>query len=151
MATTIQRYPLNHLFPAFDQACVADVIRLGVISCPANTPLEQVAETMATQRVHAVVVAGTRIDPVHGEQLVWGFLSDRDLVHAARAGDIKGVQAGDVASTEAPTVDVRTPLAEALRIMDEHSVSHLVVVAAGQPVAVVSTLDLAGALARSAA
>jgi hypothetical protein len=31
--------------------------------------------------------------------------------------------------------------------MDEHSVSHLVVVAAGQPIAVVSTLDLAGALA----
>jgi CBS domain-containing protein len=147
MATAIQPYRRSYLIPAFEQASVADVMRPGVISCPAETPLDQVAEMMATYRVHAVVVAGTHVDPVHGEGLVWGFVSDMDLVRAARAGKVKGVNAGDAASTEAPTVEPTTPLSEAAKMIDEHAVSHLIVAVAGHPIGVVSTLDLAGALA----
>jgi CBS domain-containing protein len=147
MATTIQPFRRSYLIPAFAEASVADVMRLGVISCSADTPLERVAATMAAQRVHAVVVAGTLLDPVLGEHLVWGFVSDMDLMRAGSAGDITGIRAGDVTSTAAVTVEPTTSLAEAAKLMDEYSVAHLVVVAGGEPIGVVSTLDLAGALA----
>jgi signal-transduction protein with cAMP-binding, CBS, and nucleotidyltransferase domain len=147
MSTALQHFRRTYLVPAFDHASVADVMRPGIIGCPAGTPLTQVAEMMATHRVHAVVVAGTRLDPVHGEQLVWGFLSDADLVRAACDGGIEGLTAGIVAHTEAPTVEPSTPLAAAARIMDEHRVAHLVVASGGHPVGIISTLDIAGALA----
>jgi CBS domain-containing protein len=147
MATTIQPFRRSYLIPAFERASVADVMRPGIISCPPETPLRHVAETMAIHRVHAVAVAGTRVDALHGERLVWGFLSDTDLARAARSGDVAHLRAADVASTEAPTVDPTTPLADAAQLMDEHSVSHLVVVGRGQPVGVVSTLDIAAAVA----
>jgi CBS domain-containing protein len=147
MSTALQHFRRAHLVPPFDRASVADVMRPGVISCPADTPLAQVAEMMATYRVHAIVVAGTRLDAVRGEQLVWGFLSDADLVHAARSGGVEGLTAGAVAHTQAPTVEPSTWLPTAARIMDEHGVAHLVVASGGQPVGVMSTLDVAAALA----
>lgn len=147
MATSIQPFRRSYLIPAFERASVADVMRPGIISCPPDTPLAHVAETMAVHRVHAVAVAGTRVDDGHGERLVWGFLSDADLVGAARSDATGTLCAADVASTEAPTVDLTTPLPEAARLMDEHAVSHLVVVAGAQPIGVVSTLDIAAALA----
>jgi CBS domain-containing protein len=147
MATTVQPYRSTYLIPAFERASVADVMRPGVLSCAADTPLAHVAEMMAIHRVHAVVVADTRVDAIDGERLVWGFVSDMDIVRAARRGSIGSLTAGAIANTEARTVEPRTPLAEAARVMDEHGVSHLVVVTGGYPIAVVSTLDLAGALA----
>jgi hypothetical protein len=41
---------------------------------------------MATHHIHCVVIEGINHDPVHGEQLRWGVVSDMDLVRAARAG-----------------------------------------------------------------
>jgi len=38
-------------------------------------------------------------------------------------------------------------LAEAVRMMDEHNVTHLVVVDRERPVGIISTLDIAGAAA----
>jgi CBS domain-containing protein len=44
-------------------------------------------------------------------------------------------------------VDPSTPLEEAAKLMDEHVTAHLLVTSEGQPVGVVSSLDIAGALA----
>jgi CBS domain-containing protein len=83
---------------------------------------------------------------VHGDHLVWGLISDMDLVRAAETG-IEGRTAEDVARTEAISVDPSTPLATAARLMDVHNTSHLLVASGGAPVGVLSSLDIAGALA----
>jgi CBS domain-containing protein len=44
-------------------------------------------------------------------------------------------------------VDLSTPLAQAAALMDEHDSAHLIVTAGGQPAGVISSLDIAGALA----
>ena len=37
---------------------VADVMRPGILSCPPETPVREVARIMAVHRVHCVVVGG---------------------------------------------------------------------------------------------
>jgi CBS domain-containing protein len=146
MSDTVQPYRGSYLLPAFETASVADVMHPGVMSCPPSAPLVTVAQTMATHHVHSVVVGGIASDAVHGDRLVWGLISDRDLVRAAEAG-IEGRTAEEIARTEAITVDPSTSLSIAARLMDVHGTSHLIVVSGGAPIGIVSSLDIAGALA----
>jgi CBS domain-containing protein len=129
----------------FESATVADAMRPGVMSCAPDTPLLVVAETMKTQRVHCVVVAGTTAD-----ELVWGLVSDMDVVRAAEIG-IAGRTAADAAHTEIVTVEPATPLMDAAVLMGEHAAPHLLVVSDGRAVGVISSLDIAGALTWGAA
>lgn len=146
MTTSIQPFQGSYLTPSFEKATVSDVMRLGVLSCPPDLPVASVARIMATHHVHAVVVDGIRRDPVRGEQLVWGVVSDMDLVRAAHAG-AESLTAGDIAATEPLTVEPSLALDEAARLMDEHGTAHLVVVDGERPIGVISSLDIAGVVA----
>jgi CBS domain-containing protein len=146
MSGAIQPYRGSYLMPAFERATVADVMRPGVMSVAPDAPLVDVARTMAINHVHSVVVGGMTRDALGAEHLVWGLVSDMDLVRAAETG-LEGHTATDAARTEVVSVEFETPLAEAARLMEEHQTAHLVVVSKGHPAGVVSSLDIAGALA----
>lgn len=67
----------------------------------------------------------------------------RELVEPPREGD-----AGDYASSELITVDMGEPLERAAQLMVEHHLAHLLVMGPGEmPIGVISTLDVAGAIA----
>ena len=71
--------PMHHSFstPPFDSATVLDAMRMGIVSCPPDTPLREVARIMATYRIHCVVVAQTADDkPL-------GIVADVDVAAAA--------------------------------------------------------------------
>jgi CBS domain-containing protein len=146
MTDTLQPDRGSYVLPAFEHATVADVMRPGVMSCAPDSPLLTVAQTMATHHVHAVVVAGVTKDDAGNDHLIWGLVSDMDIVRAAESG-IEGHTASDAARTELVSVDPSTPLAEAARLMDEHHSSHVIVTSEGHPIGVLSSLDIAGALA----
>ena len=146
MSTPIQSYRPTYLMPKFEKATVADAMRAGIMSCRPDVPAAEVARIMATHRIHAVVVEGVELDAIHGEHLVWGVVSDLDLARGAFAG-LDDLTAAHLAATEPVTVDTETPLVEAARIMDEHGTAHLIVVQGRRPVGMLSTLDIAGALA----
>lgn len=131
---------------SLETARVADAMHLGVLSCEPDTPLGEVAATMAQQRVHCVVLVDSR---GLAQAPRWSVVSDLDLVAAAGHDELT---AGEIAGTEALTVTPDTGLAHASRLMAEHQVSHLVVVAreSGRPVGVLSTLDVAAFLASAA-
>jgi CBS domain-containing protein len=135
---------LRHTFhsPPFGKATVLDAMRVGVISCSPDSTLREVAQVMATYRVHSVVISETQGDRP------WGIVSDVDLA-AASDKDVEKVRARDIWRGELVTVSPEDPLWRAARLMAEHGVSHLVVVQphSGQPVGVLSTLDVAGVLA----
>lgn len=134
----------SYLSPPFEKASVYDAMRMGVFSCPAETPLREVARIMATYRIHAVVVSELGERREVGRP--WGILSDLDL--ARSAGQAADATAGSLARTELVTVEADDTLVRAAQLMVEHEVSHLVVVqrGSGHPVGVLSTLDLAGVL-----
>lgn len=130
------------------ETTVADAMHPGVLTCLPATPLRGVARMMARYRVHAVVVSTdeSEADDAIG---LWGFVSDTDLVAAAARGDIDGRTAGGTAQTPIVTLYPHALLRHAAELMNEHGVSHLLVVASvsERPIGIVSTLDVARSLA----
>ena len=114
----------------------------GVLFCPPEAPLRYAAEMMARHRVHAIVVLG---DDEEGG--LWGIVSDSDVVAAIARGELDQHTAGGAARTPLVTISRSDSVEHAAEAMREHAVTHLVVVADERPVGVVSTLDLAAAVA----
>ena len=133
--------------PAFEHATVADAMRTGIISCQANTSLRAIAELMASYHVHAVVVetAGVESGGASGQDL---GMCDVELARAAARGELEAT-AGELAGSGATFIGPAEPLRRAAELMSEHRVSHLIVSLAptARPVGIISTLDLAVALA----
>jgi CBS domain-containing protein len=129
----------SSLAPSFDHAFVADVMRHGVISCEPEASLRDVARIMSSYHIHAVVV-GLRDN-------VWGVISSGDLLQVAGT-ERERYSAGEVAATEFVAVSAGATLEEAATLMRDHDVEHTVVVdGMGRPIGMLSTLDVAGALA----
>jgi CBS domain-containing protein len=125
-----------------DETLVEEAMHRGVVSCPYETPLSMVAQTMATSRVHCVVGLG---DITEDDTQLWGVVSDRDVVAAAAAGEEARATAGGSAATEVLTIGPRETLRRAAQVMSEHDLSHLIVVEpdSDRPLGVLSTLDIA--------
>jgi CBS domain-containing protein len=124
---------------------VEDAMHRGVVTCSRHDPLSVVAELMARHRIHAVVVAA---DHPAEPGALWGVVSDLDLVAAASVRDLSEQTAGATAATPALTIAPGDSLQRAAQLMTEHTIAHLVVAARdGEPVGVISTLDVVAALA----
>jgi CBS domain-containing protein len=118
---------------------VDDFAHVGILSCPAEAPLEEVAWLMADNRVHALVIESDDQNPP--------VISDSDLVAAAGSGQFDELRARDVAGTEAVSVSRSDTLERATQLLAEHAVTHLVVRDDGwRPVGILSTLDVARAI-----
>lgn len=124
---------------------VAEAMHDGVLVCAPETPLSALAELMAAERVHCVVVA----EDAEDASSLWGVVSDLDLVAAATVRDLDEQTAGGSSASLALTIAPSETLQRASQLMTEHATAHLVVVepASGRPVGVLSTLDIARALA----
>jgi CBS domain-containing protein len=103
---------------------------------------------MATYRVHTILVTAHGEEELPGGGL-WGIVSDTDLLHAAEAGDIDELPARTIAATPVLTVASSDELAHAAQLMVDHELSHLIVIErrSERPIGVLSTLDIARALA----
>jgi CBS domain-containing protein len=134
--------PKSRIAPSLDQLGVIDAMHPGVVTCPPETPIRDVAWMMSVYRIHAVVVYGELSDDTPE---LWGVVSDLDLVEAAAAGDVESRTAAEIAATPVLTVEPTDTLRRAAQMMAEHEVSHLVVVerASSRPLGVLSTLDVA--------
>lgn len=144
--TAVKINPDSYLMPSLEHATVADVMHPGIVSCPVDAKLTEVARLMADHKVHCVVVVG--ISAQDGERFVWGLIDDGDLV---RAGIRLGHDETAGALAREPTISVRTtmPLSAAGELMLKHGVTHTVVNDSETqlPIGVLSTLDIAGVLA----
>jgi CBS domain-containing protein len=137
-----QHGPQASVRPAFEEATVVDAMRVGVATCPPDASLREVARMMTTYRIHCVLVSD-----VEGHK-PWGVVSDLDVAAAAGA-NIDELTAGEVARKDVVTVAVDDTMTLAAQLMAEREAAHLVVVQphSGHPVGVLSTLDVAAALA----
>lgn len=124
-----------------DDRTVAEVMTPDVIHCTPDTPLREVARLMADHRVHAVYV----FDGEPAE--IWGLVSDLDLLAALPVLDER--TAGSMAVTPLLTVSSDERLDRAAQVMSESANAHLAVVdpLTGRPAGVLSSLDVAGAVA----
>jgi CBS domain-containing protein len=134
--------------PTLEQLRVADAMHPGVLTCPLETPLREVARMMALYRIHAVVAFGEDAGDISGPGL-WGVVSDLDLVQAAASGELDSRTAGGTAVTPVVMIPADDTVARAAQLMSEHEIAHLVVVDqhSKRPTGVLSTLDVARVLA----
>ena len=132
----------SYVGPAFEDASVANAMRVGVITCRPETKLADVARMMVGYDVHSVVVAD-----VEGAERRWGIVTSLDLARAA--DELGSATAADVASPDLITVPSDQSLEHAAALMAAHGVTHLVAVQPGtdEPVGVISAKGLAAALA----
>jgi CBS domain-containing protein len=121
---------------------VAAVMHPGIVSRTPETPLQELAGTMADLRMHCIAVAGVGRRDDGGQHLVWGLVSDMDVVHAAHRHHLDQ-PASDFASSAPLALPETAGLDRAARLMVDHGAAHIVVVGrTGLPLGVVSTLDL---------
>ena len=142
----------SQLSTSLDEVPVGHIMHGGFISCPLETTLQSVARLMAERRVHCVVGFGDRGED---DTLLWGVVSDADVVSALAAGR-ELATAGEIASTEVVTIEPHMTVRHAAELMRLHEVSHLLVVdgVSDRPIGIVSTLDvmaIAGGVAPAAA
>ena len=139
--------PTTIAAPAFSRDRVADVMSPGVLSCPPETPLRTAARMMATYKVHAIFVFSHR-EEADDEAPLWGVLTDLDVIDASLP-DIEQRTAAGAAHTPVVTVESDAPIQRAAQLMAQHRTTHLAVVSpdTARPVGVVSSLDLARAIA----
>jgi CBS domain-containing protein len=83
---------------ALSATTVGDVMHPGVVACSAETPVLEVARMMADLRMHCIAVVGVARRHDGDEHLLWGLVSDMDVLHAAhrapRRADDAGVGGG---------------------------------------------------------
>jgi signal-transduction protein with cAMP-binding, CBS, and nucleotidyltransferase domain len=134
---------------SLEQARVAEAMRTGVLTCPPSASLRTVARMMSQYSIHAVVV--TEVDDEGDEERAWRMVSD--LALARHAADADETTAGGAASEPLVTLSAEDSLQRAAEMMAEHRTSHVVVTeqTSGRPVGIVSTLDLARAIAATRA
>ena len=77
---------------------------------------------------------------------LWGIVSDVDLMRGLCSRI--PLTAGNLAALDLVTVTPQDDLRQAAQLMGEHDVAHLIVMAEGRPTGVLSTLDVARAVAR---
>ena len=139
--------PASYLTPSFEHARVADAMRPRVLTCEPGTLLTAVAQQMASEHVHAIVVLLEAVEPEQeSDRRPWAVITDQDILRSADS--IAGRTASDVATGQVLLADPDERLPDVAQRMLEHGTSHAVVVEprTGRPVGVLSTLDIAGIL-----
>jgi CBS domain-containing protein len=138
----------RHPKPALQRLRVGDAMHWGVITCAPTARLAEVAGLMAAHRVHCLIVPTLATDRDGAlTERPWGLVTDLRLIAAAET--TRANSAADLASTDVPIAEPQCSLAQAARLMTERATAHLVVVdELGHPIGVLSTLDVARAIAR---
>jgi CBS domain-containing protein len=126
---------------------VRELMHPGLITCPVDTPLGQVAALLMRHRVHALVVSDRDGRPV-------GLLSDFDLLAGewlSADGEsleaMRRMTAGELMSTPLNTVEAASPASEAAQRMHREGFHRLIVTENDRPVGVISISDLVAHLA----
>lgn len=123
-----------------NECCNADVV-----CCETNTLITEVASLMRLHHVGDVIVVETQ----DGARIPAGIVTDRDIVIEiiSLQLDMNVFTAGDIMSAPAVTVLEKTGFVDALRVMREHKVRRLPVVAEnGELIGIVTATDIMKAL-----
>lgn len=119
---------------------IGELISGPPMGCAADTPLQEVAETMMNETVGSLAV-------MDGLRLL-GIVTDRDVVGAvANGGDVSALTAGDVMTRDPDTIDVEIDVSDATDWLNATGYRHLPVTEDGRLVGIVSIKDLLWAVA----
>jgi len=125
---------------------VRDLMHKGLITCPPDTPLGQVAVLLVENHIHSLVITDSTGKPV-------GLISDFDLLtgewlsaDGENLETMKRLTAGKLMTSPIDTIEADVPWQDAAHLMLEKQDHRLVVSENGEAVGVVSISDLVAAI-----
>ncbi len=98
---------------------VGNIMHKGVIGCKPSTPLDEVVRIMADTNLRVIVVTGP-------DEEALGIISQLDVI-PLYAQDLRGKKARDVMSIRVLAIPPDMTLDEAVKIMVDRKITHLVV------------------------
>jgi CBS domain-containing protein len=114
---------------------VSELLRREPVTIDQQQSIREAAQVMTEHKVSSVLV-------VDGGQLA-GLLTDRDIRSRCVAEGRDSAEPASAIMTRTPeTIDIRTPIVDALNLMSQLQVHHLPVLDQGQPVGMVTATDL---------
>jgi CBS domain-containing protein len=114
---------------------VGDIMKKDVKTAGANDTFADVAKILHDNRISSVIVKSDK-GPA-------GIVTERDLVNVVADGlDPKTVRVSDRMTTDLATVEPRTDIAEAAKLMAERGIRHLPVMEKGNLAGIISIRDL---------
>jgi CBS domain-containing protein len=113
---------------------VGEIMSRSLLTVEPSTALTEAARQMDGRRVGAVLVfSGGRLA---------GILTERDVLRAVAAGNIKSATVGDWMTRDPETVEPSERAGQAAAIMIHGGFRHLPVLDGGDPVGIISIRDL---------
>ena len=131
--------------------CVRELMHPGLITCPSQASLGQVATELARRGLHAVLVVALDGTPI-------GVISDMDLLagewlshEADEPGVARSMTAGQLMCSPLATIEGSAPVPEAAERLCRERIHRLVVTEEGRPVGMLTVRDLVAELAETPA
>jgi CBS domain-containing protein len=114
---------------------VGDIMTADVRTVSSGDTVAETAKLLSKNRISSVVVKD-------GDAVV-GIVTERDIVHAVADGvDPKATSVGERMTKDLATVDRKTDVADAAKLMAERRIRHLPVLDKGSLAGIVSIRDL---------
>jgi CBS domain-containing protein len=114
---------------------VGDIMTADVRTVSPSDTVADTAKVLSENRISSVVVKD-------GDEVA-GIVTERDIVHAVAAGlDPRATLVGERMTKDLATVDRKTDVADAARLMGERRIRHLPVLDKGSLAGIVSIRDL---------
>jgi CBS domain-containing protein len=114
---------------------VGDIMTADVRTVSSGDTVAETAKLLSQRRISSVVVKD-------GDAVV-GIVTERDIVHAVADGvDPKATSVGERMTKDLATVDRKTDVADAAKLMAERRIRHLPVLDKGSLAGIVSIRDL---------
>lgn len=121
---------------------VLNALQMNLVECDADADVRSIARAMADNTIHCVIVRGIERQDRHGNRIGWGIVSDIDLMAGLLPG-CADATADELAASELLVMQPSDTLEHAAQLMADHETAHVVVVDGGEPVGILSTLDVA--------
>lgn len=126
---------------------VKDLMHKGLITCPPDASLGQVATLLTQHHIHALIVAEQTDEPL-------GIISDFDLlagewlsVDEESLGTMRRISAHELMTSPIESIDAETPAEDAAKRMIESQVHRMLVKENDMPVGVISISDFVASIA----
>lgn len=122
--------------PNVEHALVSDAMNKGVVSCSRGAGLREMGRLMASRHIHSLVIS-------LGEPARWALVSDVAIAQSAIGRPEATAEDLAVAATG---ISNEATLTRAIEVMHAQGTSHLIVTDtdSGQPIGMISALDIAG-------
>jgi CBS domain-containing protein len=114
---------------------VSDIMSRNVVTVTADETFAEAAKVLREHRISSVIV--------QEESGPGGIVTERDVVNLVAEGhDPSSVKVGDRMTKDLATVESKSDIAEAAKVMAERRIRHLPVVDKGELVGIISIRDL---------